>query len=219
MTTGALLLAGVSGSALAGFAPDAGVYLDARGDEVRPIFKEGLAHDLASIDACFDLTENTLVVDVRFFNEIGVGRGSSGANPDLVMFLGIDVDGDASTGDKPLQNSIDDLFTPLHLGVDVEIALVPFGPEGHVEVSTYGEGFLAPVEFFSRRMVATIDLDELSGLGVSPGVLGFAAIFGTEAQPTDATDSIGYTRVVVPTPGAAGLLALSGLVGVSRRRR
>lgn len=204
-----------SGAANAGV----GGYVDAKGDEVRPFDEKAHAHDVATIDAYFDLAANTMVVDVTFHSLITpVGRGQSGFNPDLVMFLGFDIDNDANTGDKPLQNSLDDLFTPLNLGVDMEIALVPFGPSGHVEVITLNDHFVAPVEFFAQRLVATIDLDDLLAIGVTPGEYGFAGIFGTGLQPTDASDSIGLTRVV-PTPGAGALLALSGLAVASRRRR
>lgn len=207
--------------AVAGFAPDANAYVDASGDEVRPLFPEGHAHDLASIDAYFDLAADVFVLDVRFHTDIGdpitpTTRGEE-FNPDLVFFLGFDIDADAETGDHPLQNAFD-VFTHLSLGADLTLGLVPYGPPHMIEGMMGDFSFAAPVEFFDRRVIATIELDTLRGLGIVPGEYAFAAIVGTDAQPTDASDSLGYMHVVVPTPGSVALLALGGLVATGRRR-
>ena len=197
-------------------------YFDAQGDEVRPFEPEGFAHDLYMIDAFFNPRTNEFVVEVVFHNEISNPNEVNGAqgvitdDADVVVFLGFDLDNDPTTGDHPLQNEFE-FFPSLGLGMDLQMALTPFGDEAALGAILFGEEFDVPVEFFETHFVARMDLS-LRDVALTPGVYGFAAIVGSLDQPTDATDSIGFTRIV-PTPGAGALLALSGVVVASRRRR
>jgi hypothetical protein len=197
-------------------------YFDAQGDQVRPFEPEGFAHDLYMIDAFFNPRTNEFVVEVVFHNEISNPNSFEGAagivtdDADVVVFLGFDLDNDPTTGDRPLQNEFE-FFAKLGLGMDLQMALTPFGDEAALGAIMFGEEFDVPVEFFETHFVARMDLS-LRDVAFVPGEYGFAAIVGSLDQPTDASDSIGYTRIV-PAPGAGALLALSGLAGVSRRRR
>ena len=197
-------------------------YFDAQGDHVRPFEPEGFAHDLYMIDAFFNPRTNEFVVEVVFHNEISNPNEFNGAegvitdDADVVMFLGFDLDNDPATGDHPLQNEFD-FFQSLELGMDLQMELRPFGSDAALGAIMFGEEFEVPVEFFEDRFVARMDLS-LRDAALAPGRYGFAAIVGSLDQPTDASDSIGFTRIV-PTPGTGALAALSGLAIASRRRR
>lgn len=197
-------------------------YFDAEGDTVRPYESEGFAHDVYMIDAFFNPRTDEFAIEVAFHNaisdpnDVNSSRGVITDETDVVMVIGFDLDNDPTTGDRPLQNDFP-FFPSLGIGLDLQMALTPFGEEASLGVIMFGEEFDVPVEFFETHFIARMDLS-LRDDALTPGRYGFAAIFGTHDQPTDATDSIGFTRIV-PAPGAGVLAILSGFVGASRRRR
>lgn len=201
-------------------APSPNAYIDANGDEVRPFDKKGLAHDLAYIDARFDLRTSEFVIEVGFHNEIEPGWGDDfpiSNETALHGLLGFDLDNDPTTGAPPIQNYWDE-FEKLNLGLDLELGVFPTNPEGVIRALLFGEEVESRAEFFDTHFVAIFDLALFRGLSIVPGEYGIAGLFGTMEQPTDATDSIGKTYVV-PTPATGALAALGGVAAMIRRRR
>ena len=201
-------------------APSPSAYIDAKGDEVRPYDAKAFAHDLAYIDARFDLSRERFIIEVGFHNAIEPSWGAPESVSDeaaLVGFLGFDLDNDPTTGTHPLQNDFDE-FPRLGLGLDLELALTRYNPEGILRGVLFEQEIEARAKFFGDRFVAAIDLALFRDFNIPLGQYGFAAIFGTEFQPTDATDSIG-TTYVVPAPAPGALAALGGIVAMIRRRR
>ncbi|MBX3353577.1 MAG: hypothetical protein KF684_11650 [Phycisphaeraceae bacterium] len=202
-------------------APSPNAYIDAQGDELRPYDGKGFAHDLAYINAFFDLSRERFIIEAGFHNPIKPSWGAPESVSDdaaLVGFIGFDLDNDPTTGSRPIQNDFGDMFPRLGLGLDLELALTRYNPQGYLRGVLFEEEIEARTKFYADRFVASIDLALFRDRDIPFGEYGFAAIFGTEFQPTDATDSIG-TTYVVPTPATGALAALGGVAAMIRRRR
>ncbi|MBC7772037.1 MAG: hypothetical protein H7210_06055 [Pyrinomonadaceae bacterium] len=91
----------------------------------------------------------------------------------------------------------------------------PLSPNVALDILTYN--FTPAGDFFSVIMSGSFQADP-SGLGPVPGGTNPADIWPVGVPFTWSTTGFGGVVITVPAPGAAGLLALGGLLAARRRR-
>lgn len=139
----------------------------------------------------------------------GSGEAEANGNPDFVLGNGLNADWSGAP-------SIDIDFLFIDRGFDIRIVLCTYGAgttvvgESVIEQSVlkaedpYTESFLLAAA--TPTVGAGVDLSNVDSLTI---------YFNDKA--VSAVD-FGISKIYVPTPGAAGLLAMGGLVAIRRRR-
>lgn len=170
--------------------------------------------DIETLDVRYSATD--LNFSMTFFDSIL--PPSSGSYDALVGVIEFDVDQDMSTGVPSFQNAFSPPFAMLGSGVEYVIDLFSeVAQPGFVNLTDVA-GLLQgtiPVTYTDNSISGVIPL---SLLGNDDGLVNFAGIIGTAAQPTDAMEVVGAS-IAVPEPGsfAMMLVLLCGLLNLRRR--
>jgi hypothetical protein len=171
--------------------------------------------DITSLEAVYDSTSLYLMMSFA----TPIAPASAVASNSVLGFIDLDADQNASTGVTPFTNTFGPL-SDIVLGMDYFVDLgVEFSTPGFVRVYSSANVLQGsvPITYGSDFFAIAIPLALLGG---DDGVLNFAAVVGTFAEPTDEVPNgrIPGTSSAVPEPGTLSLLGLAAIALVRRAK-
>ena len=188
-------------------------YVDGSGDAVAAFGVDGPILDIDTLSVQFDAT--TLFFDMTFHTPISAP--SDFAENSLLGFIELDTDQSDETGVGSFQNAFSPPFDFISgFGTDYLLLLDDSATPGFGALIDADQNFVNqfPLSYGPTSVSGQLPLSDID----DNGLLNFATIVGTLAQPTDASNNIATSTAAIPEPTTAGLLVATGLVGLVRRR-